>query len=1853
MKVQVFLVLTHVLFGTYSITVPPVWPTQQPKYRQPTRYYKTYHNRPSRQNAYRNQHPPVLAQNQYKTAQFTTESYWMPVTPNPIHKFTVHTPQSYISQTFPGLSPPPRKILRKNHLKTKNYHNPSTYQTIDYSRLNYVPHADKTVPFSPVRGSYAHKIPLYNPEPEQQRFESADEKLPEDIIIKPNYNSPVSEHEVPKDVPTKPIYPGEGQWARPGIKHRPYVDTTKYSQPLKEDSKSDGYDIFERGEERFKEAQQKFKFQPVSYEKQKPQTEETQDLFEDVHKNKEEDFVPQKLYAQVRRTETKKHVPRSEINSEEEENAAKLKEIIKDSKIQTVYSEEGYEDSAYDHAGHHKKAESEDGHSYKGGSYEKGGKKSTGGRKSQREHEIGHNRGGSKYRRTKDRDELTETSNFDNLETYDDVKKQVEREGNKKIIDSESAGASDYAIKVPLNRKVGPQRNSQTGKDMKKIEIKSTMKNGDDINMEIHTEVKFLNGSDKKKQKFVKIVPSYKQSIETGDSAEYDDDYDQSNLHTRVKRYNKEKLSKVYVRKRPNYYWKKTKATAYGPAGFSKKVKAEFTTVPNGHFSTTKTKTTTTHSAVSVPVVLKIRKRYKRYAVDDSDVPVPEYKFENVQDFPDPTPKPDLTHVKYPYFKMKHDFIHEHSPLRYAENLKKIPVKTNNKMAFYDSTSGIECPVVEDSVDPIPDRIKNKKSEDDNEEEIEQEPVGPRLKGLGDKIDCMKAKYFGENPLDSPIFSEDEIKIAVPKIFEKLARPTERDEITKRNQPSETTEKVLHKTDSKIKRGINRRTRKREAPFEPIVVLDSYEHLDPVVTNNPINVQTEAVLKPPYTFKEMVKKLNAQKNRHDPTKSPLGSNEEDSSPEFLIVYRNSSAESIEDKINGLTPTTTGYIDPRVSDVIPDLSTLSQEIPNNEIINLVPENFTEHDLFSPQSYNPSATEPTVPIFAALVSPNVNETNNNGVEGPKYLPIIVPITRGNLIDNYSSEFPARRLSSFIFDISKYLPQIKNHKVVTSEVQYKDEIKPSEQMNVYTDVLKSINISTQEVREEALDIAQPITVKLQVSNGTRIKYPKRRIRIRTTPKPGKYFRPIKRPPLDSKISTTTNHNTVTDAEKITPQVFPTEEPATRKPLSEKIKNMISQYGNPLLINVPDIDYSQEIRDLSPPDKHRYRTIPPNFLVQQGNIRLSRHVNTYFVPGLRPPPEDQEPINYNDFLRRRKRDIDDGYEYEEDDLLAEDSEIRETYRPAPKKMYTEIVRSRPAKEIEEEDDEEEEDLRPRKRVYDIKPRRTTATEKEPEYVDIEEEKPTIEKPVYQPPVYEKPTGLPEYIKLIDKLHEFWIENNVTTTLPEQETTTANPRATTTTTAKTQVMAESINVRRGEPSYLQIIDNLHQLRKEFDEKNPTTTIATTTEQEYPSGPVQNSNPYLPEPEALTSPRYKSGEDGEDVPSFVRNLSSKFRTNIDTSKYKTIERSPIVLRHNLSSRYNADDEVLPLEKMFTTKMPLVYTTTMKNIEKEIAQSEEDDFKPKPRIKVEVIVTQSESGESEEENESEEVATVTTTTTTAVPIRRQRVRTRPTTTKTKHIESTTGTIVRRRRPLRARTTTTETPTETTPTNRRRYRQKLDSQTSIKSYVSEIPPNHKSEYVPVTELRGIRPETEVENQSRPSDKKKRRLEKTHERRLTSEYTSTKYYDPEIHQPEDDKKSEFEIIATIENPAMRHGGNYRHIDDTLIRENIEQDNEGREADLLLMDRKPMHKDHFESTASDAIITDVPEKENEWRPVFPNYDSSVNLGQKNTLARSKTETNDGKNVQQDGGKLVQESVYRPKIIKDPSKRRYFYAQL
>lgn len=431
-----------------------------------------------------------------------------------------------------------------------------------------------------------------------------------------------------------------------------------YAEPV------EGYDIYERGKDKYVKLRNNVdesinnavqENRPTLYQKLELQNNghRTEMQISD-DENGEEEFVPIKNYAQVRKIETTKHLPKSAAyddaeNFDEVKNAPRLREAIKSTKAQTVYTEEGYEDAAYDHAGEQKHASEIEGH--EGHLKEK---EISGGKYKIPSIAASYQDGrGNEYR-----DRTEHGIKWKN----DDKDKEAETED-----EDYSEEGQDHSIEAEIYEDITGERNKR---DSERDFDKSTK---DDI----------------------------------------DESSDNNTEHEVAKRETKFKVPEINL---------------------------------NSTFLNE----------------------------DEDDV----IKISPLK----AGPKKESIKDKYPYYFKNLKSIHKDSPLRYSENLRFIPKKSNGGTEFYDSRSKFQCPEVDDEVDAIPEKLKKDghpdNSEDDsNEESPKKEGQADfdnlkktqRLKGLGDKIDCFKAKYFGENPLDSPFFKEEIISNPEPIILPNLS----------------------------------------------------------------------------------------------------------------------------------------------------------------------------------------------------------------------------------------------------------------------------------------------------------------------------------------------------------------------------------------------------------------------------------------------------------------------------------------------------------------------------------------------------------------------------------------------------------------------------------------------------------------------------------------------------------------------------------------------------------------------------------------------------------------------------------------------------------------------------------------------------------------------------------------------------------------------------------------------------------------------------------------------------------------------------------------------------------------------------
>lgn len=103
---------------------------------------------------------------------------------------------------------------------------------------------------------------------------------------------------------------------------------------------------------------------------------------------------------------------------------------------------------------------------------------------------------------------------------------------------------------------------------------------------------------------------------------------------------------------------------------------------------------------------------------------------------------PDTTHKKYPLYNSTDKNIKD-SPIKYSEFAKPV-VDEDYSSELYES------------------KVENCDEIDDEKVDLSNahnDTSGPkkRLGNLNNKLDCLKKKFFGENPLNNPLFQEDKV----------------------------------------------------------------------------------------------------------------------------------------------------------------------------------------------------------------------------------------------------------------------------------------------------------------------------------------------------------------------------------------------------------------------------------------------------------------------------------------------------------------------------------------------------------------------------------------------------------------------------------------------------------------------------------------------------------------------------------------------------------------------------------------------------------------------------------------------------------------------------------------------------------------------------------------------------------------------------------------------------------------------------------------------------------------------------------------------------------------------------------------
>lgn len=168
---------------------------------------------------------------------------------------------------------------------------------------------------------------------------------------------------------------------------------------------------------------------------------------------------------------------------------------------------------------------------------------------------------------------------------------------------------------------------------------------------------------------------------------------------------------------------------------------------------------------------------------------------------------------KYPFYN--NEDVPRMSALKYVVDPRTIPRKTSRGMEFYDSRNAYkQCDEIESNLD----EVLPEKEEPDPERGPPEDL--PRLRGLGDKLDCFKAKYFDENPLDNPLFAE--------KLIEEPIPPAELDPTKFASKiivlPEENDEYVVPRVSKKPERS-SRQWRIRNRPYETLESIRvNYRH---------------------------------------------------------------------------------------------------------------------------------------------------------------------------------------------------------------------------------------------------------------------------------------------------------------------------------------------------------------------------------------------------------------------------------------------------------------------------------------------------------------------------------------------------------------------------------------------------------------------------------------------------------------------------------------------------------------------------------------------------------------------------------------------------------------------------------------------------------------------------------------------------------------------------------------------------------------------------------------------------------------------------------------------------------------------
>ncbi|CAH0564108.1 unnamed protein product [Brassicogethes aeneus] len=484
-----------------------------------------------------------------------------------------------------------------------------------------------------------------------------------------------------------------------------------------------------------------------------------------------------------------------------------------------------------------------------------------------------------------------------------------------------------------------------------------------------------------------------------------------------------------------------------------------------------------------------------------------------------------------------------------------------------------------------------------------------------------------------------------------------------------------------------------------------------------------------------------------------------------------------------------------------------------------------------------------------------------------------------------------------------------MVVSEVFYKDDIKPNEQLNVFADVIN--NIKNNSRRDLNVDTSEPIAVKLNVNRykiePKKIKILSKKLKIKTTTEDYTTTPTTSKPRVNLrkriKYGSHNNHKdqSIEEAENkeniaenlLKPQIKYRRRRTTTTTPSPSEEETLKDDPTQSFVE----DATQSVEGLIPPEDLNYRTIIPKDIDDE-------HLNKYIVPGMR-PPKQQVPILYSDFRLTSKN---------KNKNRRNDYYHRRYRREANKPAYSEYSRNRGRQEetldkvpSDNDDDDDYVPHRPKNYHYDeklgkivyhdTKTNDDEEDEEEEEYVEevtTKKSKPK-HKTTPKPLVVTSPKPGESFIDYVKKL-----KSNSNYKMIEETTTTEKP----TTTLKPIKVSSSNEA----PQFLNLLSKLHSdsKYKAIENEEDTTKKAKHNKKKEPEpivqeaddeedeedeelGPIQNS----PGGQGLSQidPNFQIFDVGDFIPK-VKNYVP--RTSIDYSKYKTIERP--------TTPYNTEDE---------------------------------------------------------------------------------------------------------------------------------------------------------------------------------------------------------------------------------------------------------------------------------------------------------------------------------------------------------------